>query len=50
MITVDNLSNGDITKHDEILNLDVIVFLNILSFVKDKQKNEERRQRMIKNR
>lgn len=35
---VDNLAGGDITKHNQILDLELIHVLNHLSFLKIKEK------------
>ena len=40
-ITLDNLSNGDRSKWEYFLSMNVIEFLNYLAFVKDKQKHQE---------
>jgi len=37
--TLYNMTNGDLTKWDEILKWGVYRFLNTLTFIKDKQKN-----------
>lgn len=39
-LVLDNLSNHDRTKWDFFLNMDVVEFLNTVSFYKDKQKWE----------
>lgn len=42
MLTLDSISNHDITKWDFILNMDLIEFMNILSFYKQKENLEKR--------
>ncbi len=37
-VTLDSLSNKDRTKWDYYLNMNVVAFLNYLSFVKDRNK------------
>lgn len=37
-VTIDKLSKGDRTKWDFYLNMNVVAFLNYLSFVKDKNR------------
>ena len=44
--TLDNLCNGDFTKRPHYEKMNVIEFLNICSFVKEKQKAEEAHRRM----
>jgi len=34
------MTNGDLTKWDEILEWNVLRFLNTLTFIKDKQRNK----------
>ena len=46
IITLDNLCNGDFTKRPYYEKMNVIEFLNICAFVKDKQKAEERQRRI----
>ena len=41
--TLYNMTNGDLTKWDIILEWNVVRFLNTLSFIKDKQKRERRK-------
>lgn len=40
--TLYNLTNGDLTKWDIVLEWNVVRFLNTLSFIKDKQKRERK--------
>ena len=44
--TLDNLCNGDFTKRPYYEKMNVIEFLNICSFVKEKQKAEAAQRRM----
>ena len=44
--TLDNLCNGDFTKRPYYEKMNVIEFLNICSFVKEKQKAEAAHRRM----
>jgi len=44
-VTLDNLSNSDVTKVEYILNLPVVEFLNWCAYFKDKQKMIELQQR-----
>lgn len=48
--TVDNLVNGDVNKYSYVYEMPVIEFLNILAFVKDKQKLEREQQDKLKGR
>jgi len=46
IVTLDNLCNGDFTKRPFYEKMNVIEFLNICAFVKDKQRFEERQLRI----
>jgi len=41
--TLYNLTNGDLTKWDIVLEWNVVRFLNTLAFIKDKQFNDSQR-------
>jgi len=45
---LDNLSNSDRTKWDYFLEMNVIAFLNTLSFYRHKEKQLERKQLEMK--
>jgi len=47
---VDNLANGDVNKYKHIYLMPVIEFLNILAFIKDKQKLEREQQDKVRGR
>lgn len=47
-LVIDSLSNNDVTKWEYISKMDLISFLNILAFYKDKQ-NELEAQRALNN-
>ena len=50
LVTVDNLANGDVNKYKQIYLMPVIEFLNILAFIKDKQKLEREQQDKVRGR
>ena len=47
IITLDNLCNGDFTKRPYYEKMNVIEFLNICAYTKDKQKAESAQRRLM---